>query len=112
MTLKKPGKREWKEYQTVSRRQTERDGSQIREKINQDSVSRNRLPTRCGRRGCLPYCNAVYKRAKHGKSVRGYSRFDRIVRFLFPLGTFRLQNAEIHQRHGCKGMVGIPDKRS
>ena len=83
------------------------------DKLNEMVVkSGNRLPTRCGRRGCLPYCNAVYKRAKHGKSVRGYSRFGRIVRFLFPLGTFRLQNAEIHQRHGCKGMVGIPDKRS
>lgn len=37
--------------------------------------------------------------------------FGRVVRLLFPLGTLRIQDAEVYPWNARKGMVGIPYQR-
>ena len=79
--------------------------------MNQDSVSRNCFPARYHCRGRFPHRITVRKRAKRNKNVFGYGRFGRVVRLLFPLGTLRIQDAEVYPWNARKGMVGIPYQR-
>lgn len=68
-----------------------------------------RLKLHC--RGRFPHRITVRKRAKRNKNVFGYGRFGRVVRLLFPLGTLRIQDAEVYPWNARKGMVGIPYQR-